>query len=104
MSAVARALQRPTGCGVRAAPDAPGQPGRRKSTTAVVLRRGHDWHQVCTCSGTTMRIQVCTSTDQLAQLRGPWNALLAQAAENTPFLTHEWITAWWRAFGSGSSM
>ena len=51
-----------------------------------------------------MRIQVCTSTDQLAQLRGPWNALLAHAAENTPFLTHEWITAWWRAFGSGSSM
>ena len=51
-----------------------------------------------------MRIQVCGSTEQLAQLRGPWNALLARAAENTPFLTHEWITAWWRAFGSGSSM
>jgi len=53
---------------------------------------------------TTMRIQVCTSSEQLAHLRGPWNALLAQAAENTPFLTHEWITAWWRAFGSDSSM
>jgi CelD/BcsL family acetyltransferase involved in cellulose biosynthesis len=51
-----------------------------------------------------MRIQVCASAEQLAQLRGPWNALLAKAAENTPFLTHEWITAWWRAFGSGSSM
>jgi CelD/BcsL family acetyltransferase involved in cellulose biosynthesis len=51
-----------------------------------------------------MRIEVGTSTEQLAELRGPWNALLAQAAENTPFLTHEWITAWWRAFGSGSSM
>jgi CelD/BcsL family acetyltransferase involved in cellulose biosynthesis len=51
-----------------------------------------------------MRIQACTSAEQLAQLRGPWNALLAKAAENTPFLTHEWITAWWRAFGSGSPM
>ena len=51
-----------------------------------------------------MRIQVCASAEQLAQLRGPWNALLAKAAENTPFLTHEWITAWWRAFGSGLSM
>src|SRR3989442_8064399 len=52
----------------------------------------------------TMRIQVCASAEELAQLRGPWNALLATAAENSPFLTHEWITAWWRAFGSGSSM
>lgn len=52
----------------------------------------------------TMRVQVCTSAEQLAQLRDPWNALLATAAENTPFVTHEWITAWWRAFGSGSSM
>ena len=51
-----------------------------------------------------MRIQVCASAEQLAQLRDPWNALLAQAPENTPFLTHEWITAWWRAFGSGLSM
>src|SRR5438045_8575551 len=52
---------------------------------------------------TTMRIQVGTSTEQLAQLRGPWNALLAQAAENTPFLPHEWITAEWQAFGPGPS-
>ena len=51
-----------------------------------------------------MRIQVCTSPEELAQLRDPWNALLAQAAENTPFLTHAWITAWWRAFGAASSM
>ena len=51
-----------------------------------------------------MRIQVCASAEQLAQLRDPWNALLAQAPENTPFLTHEWITAWWRAFGSRLSM
>jgi CelD/BcsL family acetyltransferase involved in cellulose biosynthesis len=51
-----------------------------------------------------MRIQVCASTEQLAQLRDPWNGLLAKAPENTPFLTHEWMTAWWRAFGSGSSM
>ena len=51
-----------------------------------------------------MQVHVCTSADELALLRDPWNALLAKAGENTPFLTHEWITAWWRAFGSASAM
>lgn len=51
-----------------------------------------------------MRIQVCASAEQLAGLRDAWNALLAKAPENSPFLTHEWITAWWRAFGPGLSL
>ena len=37
-------------------------------------------------------------------LREPWDALLTHAIDNTPFLTHEWLTAWWGAFGSQRSM
>ncbi len=37
---------------------------------------------------------------QLAALREPWNALLAGSAANTIFLTWEWVTAWWSAYGN----
>jgi CelD/BcsL family acetyltransferase involved in cellulose biosynthesis len=36
-----------------------------------------------------------------AALRGEWNALLARSDAATPFLTWEWLSAWWRTLGAG---
>src|SRR5687767_2236371 len=38
-------------------------------------------------------------TEPFDTLRDEWTALAPE--EPTPFLTHEWLTAWWNAFGSG---
>ncbi|HEX8204579.1 MAG TPA: GNAT family N-acetyltransferase [Solirubrobacteraceae bacterium] len=38
-------------------------------------------------------------TEAFASLRDEWNDLAAE--EPTPFLTHEWFTSWWNAYGSG---
>jgi len=32
---------------------------------------------------------------------GAWNGLLARSATDVPFLTWQWQTAWWEAFGPG---
>lgn len=42
-----------------------------------------------------------TSLDRFAAVREPWNRL-AYDDGDLPFLTHEWLTAWWNAFGNGS--
>src|SRR5215207_8910765 len=39
---------------------------------------------------------------RLAALREPWDRLAA--ADPTPFSRHDWLTAWWRAFGDGRRM
>jgi peptidoglycan/xylan/chitin deacetylase (PgdA/CDA1 family)/CelD/BcsL family acetyltransferase involved in cellulose biosynthesis len=35
------------------------------------------------------------------QLSGRWNLLLKQSASDTFFLTWEWISSWWNAYGTG---
>jgi CelD/BcsL family acetyltransferase involved in cellulose biosynthesis len=35
----------------------------------------------------------------LASLAPEWNALLERSLSNTLFLTHAWVTTWWRVFG-----
>jgi CelD/BcsL family acetyltransferase involved in cellulose biosynthesis len=47
------------------------------------------------------RLTVCSSHDprRLAALRTEWSALFDAAKEPSPFLSWEWLEAWWRAFG-----
>jgi CelD/BcsL family acetyltransferase involved in cellulose biosynthesis len=44
---------------------------------------------------------VRSSTDprRLSELRAEWSALFDAAADPSPFLSWEWLEAWWRAFG-----
>src|SRR5271165_522214 len=39
--------------------------------------------------------------DELQELRTVWNPLLSRSASDTVFLTWEWLTAWWRNYGTG---
>lgn len=43
-------------------------------------------------------VQIQTEAD-LKALKPAWDTLLREAASNTIFLTWEWVTAWWSAYG-----
>jgi CelD/BcsL family acetyltransferase involved in cellulose biosynthesis len=48
---------------------------------------------------TLFTINEINTREGLEGLRGEWNRLLTVSEVNTIFLTHEWVTAWWRGFG-----
>ena len=47
------------------------------------------------------RLALLSSPDEFAAVQTEWNRLAL--AEGTPFLTHEWLLGWWRAFGDGAA-
>jgi CelD/BcsL family acetyltransferase involved in cellulose biosynthesis len=48
-----------------------------------------------------MKIKEVRSLEQLQDLEPAWSALLARSGAASPFLTFEWIDAWWRSFRNG---
>ena len=59
--------------------------------------------RVCVSRGT---VQVDRIEDEaaLTRLRPEWTELLRASAANTPFLTWEWLHAWWRHLHAGSNL
>src|SRR4051812_6015828 len=51
-----------------------------------------------------MRISEIRDEAAFQDLRSEWNGLLAQSAANTIFLTHEWLTEWWKAYGAAGEL
>jgi peptidoglycan/xylan/chitin deacetylase (PgdA/CDA1 family)/CelD/BcsL family acetyltransferase involved in cellulose biosynthesis len=51
-----------------------------------------------------MRVVEIRSEAELHEIRCEWNALLEDSASDTIFLTWEWITAWWKAYGNGGQL
>ncbi|MFC1847906.1 GNAT family N-acetyltransferase [Chloroflexota bacterium] len=52
-----------------------------------------------------MDIRVVADWKEFESLAGIWDGLLQQAGEeNSIYLTHEWLTTWWRHFGEGSKL
>ncbi|MHB8773326.1 MAG: GNAT family N-acetyltransferase [Syntrophales bacterium] len=37
-------------------------------------------------------------------MRAEWNDLLARSGQENPFLSHEWLTAWWCVYGNGARL
>ena len=52
----------------------------------------------------TTVIKVISSYDEFKSTHAAWNRLLANSSCDRVFLTHEWFTAWWQAFGDGKSL
>lgn len=48
-----------------------------------------------------MQIQTIQTTDEFLRLRAEWNALLEKTAANCVFLTHEWLSTWWKHLAEG---
>jgi CelD/BcsL family acetyltransferase involved in cellulose biosynthesis len=49
-------------------------------------------------------VDIYESPDVFPSLRSEWNALLKQSASDTPFLTHEFQSAWWAHFGTPDAL
>jgi CelD/BcsL family acetyltransferase involved in cellulose biosynthesis len=46
-----------------------------------------------------MQIERIDTLERLAAVRDAWRGLLAESASASPFLTWDWLDAWWRRFG-----
>jgi CelD/BcsL family acetyltransferase involved in cellulose biosynthesis len=48
-----------------------------------------------------VNIELIENADRFAAIREEWNELLASSASVSPFLTWEWLNAWWTHLGAG---
>lgn len=46
-------------------------------------------------------VEIADSISRLKAIRSEWNVLIESSANSTPFHSPEWLTNWWRFFGSG---
>ncbi len=49
---------------------------------------------------TALELRAFQTWDEIGELRPAWEALLAESASQTIFLTWEWLKAWWDAYGA----
>jgi CelD/BcsL family acetyltransferase involved in cellulose biosynthesis len=50
------------------------------------------------------RVRLITQPGEFWRLAESWNDLLAHSGFNVVFLTHEWLSAWWRDYGAGHEL
>jgi CelD/BcsL family acetyltransferase involved in cellulose biosynthesis len=48
-----------------------------------------------------MQLAIIQTTDEFLNLRGEWNTLLESSISDCVFLTHEWLSAWWKHMAGG---
>jgi CelD/BcsL family acetyltransferase involved in cellulose biosynthesis len=48
-----------------------------------------------------VRIEEIRDLERFRALRGAWDQLVARQPEPTPFVSHDWLDAWWEAFAPG---
>jgi peptidoglycan/xylan/chitin deacetylase (PgdA/CDA1 family)/CelD/BcsL family acetyltransferase involved in cellulose biosynthesis len=51
-----------------------------------------------------MKLVEVRQESDLQKLRGDWDRLVCQSGSRTIFLTWEWMTAWWSAYGSAGDL
>src|SRR5258705_9982475 len=51
-----------------------------------------------------MIVETIQTTEQFLSMREEWNALLQCSASGCVFLTHEWLSSWWRHLGEGRQL
>lgn len=51
-----------------------------------------------------LSIEKIDSFDQFLLLKEDWNKLLNESDSNTLFLTHEWLSVWWKNLGKGKNL
>jgi CelD/BcsL family acetyltransferase involved in cellulose biosynthesis len=51
-----------------------------------------------------MNIELIKDQEAFLGLRDEWNSLLKSSASNAVFLTHQWLSAWWRHLSEGREL
>ncbi|MHB9155701.1 MAG: GNAT family N-acetyltransferase [Endomicrobiales bacterium] len=49
-------------------------------------------------------IEMIDSFEEFRKIEGVWNEALSRSGREAPFMTHEWFSCWWEAFGAGKKM
>jgi CelD/BcsL family acetyltransferase involved in cellulose biosynthesis len=68
-----------------------------QNTTALGSVEGVEAPPIC-------RVEVVTDYHALVALRSVWTGLAGEAGLDHPFLSHEWLCAWWESFGAGREL
>ncbi len=51
-----------------------------------------------------MNVERIRDPESLEELKDSWNELLFSSEQNCIFLTHEWISSWWKCFSEDNSL
>ena len=51
-----------------------------------------------------MKVERIRDFESLDELKDTWNKLLFSSEQNCIFLTHEWISSWWKCFSENNSL
>ena len=51
-----------------------------------------------------MNVECIRDSESLEELKDTWNELLFSSEQNCIFLTHEWISSWWKSFSEENSL
>ena len=51
-----------------------------------------------------MKVERIRDLESLEKLKDTWNELLFSSGQNYIFLTHEWISSWWKCFSEDNSL
>jgi CelD/BcsL family acetyltransferase involved in cellulose biosynthesis len=51
-----------------------------------------------------MKVECIRDLESLEKLKDTWNELLFSSEQNCIFLTHEWISSWWKCFSEDNSL
>lgn len=57
-----------------------------------------------TATRKNLTLSVVSDADGLRALGPDWDRLVLAAERPSPFLLHDWVTAWWRHFGAGATL
>ena len=49
-------------------------------------------------------LEIIRDFDSFLKLRQGWNSLLEKSGINNPFLRHEWLSSWWKGYGSDKKL
>lgn len=60
--------------------------------------------QASTATDSEYRIEAVGDTAALLALKPEWDELLARTGIDHPFLSHDWVTGWWKCYGSGRTL
>ncbi len=51
-----------------------------------------------------MKVERIREYKEFKKIRDAWNQTLFSSDQNSPFLTHEWLSTWWECFSQGCSL
>jgi len=49
-------------------------------------------------------LEIIQNEDRFYSMRNDWNRLLEKSRVNNPYLTHEWLSSWWKAYKDNKAL